>query len=148
MYWHDERTGARLRCHPDWMTTGGRPIQVDVKTTKSAAPRDFEKSCADYGYHQQQALYVDGLAAHGIETDFLFFAIESTYPYLCSVVELTRKPFRWDGPSTARRSTFRRSARSATTGLASHRSFTESVFPPWAYTAAEATINRLEGTLA
>ena len=88
VYWHDEHTGVRLRCRPDWMTPGDRPIQVDVKTTKSAAPRDFAKSCGDYGYHQQQAFYVDGLAAHGVDTQFLFFAIEKTPPFLCSVIEL------------------------------------------------------------
>lgn len=85
VYWHDEQTGARLRCRPDWMTG---PLQVDVKTTKSAAPRDFVKSVADYGYHQQQALYQDGLAAHGRDTEFLFFAVEKTRPFLCSVIEL------------------------------------------------------------
>lgn len=148
VYWHDDRTGARLRCRPDWMTAGGRPIQVDVKTTKSAAPRDFEKSCADYGYHQQQALYVDGLAAHGIETDFLFFAVESTYPYLCSVVEL---------PSEA--VSIGRSLNRAAIDLYAqcmerddwpgitpiiHRIS----LPPRAVQSAEATINRLEGTPA
>ncbi|QFG13487.1 exonuclease VIII [Gordonia phage Powerball] len=85
-YWHDEQTGMRLRCRPDWMTG---PLMVDVKTTKSAAPRDFAKSCADYGYHQQEAFYRDGLSALGLDdVQFLFFAIEKTRPFLCSVIEL------------------------------------------------------------
>ncbi|WP_207842584.1 PD-(D/E)XK nuclease-like domain-containing protein [Williamsia soli] len=86
IYWHDDATGVRLRARPDWTTAG--PLVVDVKTTRSAAPRDFAKSCAEYGYHQQEAWYLDGLAAHGIEAQFVFFAIEVTKPYLCSVTEL------------------------------------------------------------
>ena len=148
VYWHDDRTGARLRCRPDWTTGSDWVLQVDVKTTKSAAPRDFEKSCADYGYHQQQPFYVDGLAAHGIDSEFLFFAIEKTYPYLCSVVELPPE-------AVALGRSLNRNAidlyaqcmeRDEWPGYAPiiHRID----LPPWAYTAAEATIRRTERTLA
>lgn len=148
VYWHDDRTGARLRCRPDWMTVGGRPIQVDVKTTKSAAPRDFERSCADYGYHQQQAFYEDGLAARGIDTGFLFFAIEKTYPYLCSVVELPQEAV------TLGRALNRNAIdlyaqcmeRDEWPGIAPI--IHHITLPPWAVQSAEATIHRTERLLA
>ena len=147
-YWHDEQTGVRLRCRPDWITGGDRPFQVDVKTTKSAAPQDFAKSIADYGYHQQQAFYVDGLAARGVQTEFLFFAVEVTYPYLCSVIELPH-----DAVALGR--SLNRAAIDLYADCTKHDhwpGYPEVIhrvaLPDWVYRTAESTLRRLEGTTA
>jgi len=90
-YWQDEPTDVRLRFRPDWMTTSlsGRVVCVDYKTTINANPSDFAASVAKFGYHQQQAWYQFGLAAHSIDdAGFLFLAQEKQPPYPVSVIEL------------------------------------------------------------
>jgi hypothetical protein len=142
VYWHDPETGVRLRCRPDWMHTS--PMVVDVKTTKSAAPTDFVRSVADYGYHCQQAFYVDGLAAHGIDAQFLFFAIEKTRPFLCSVIELPDEAVQLG--RRLNRAAVDLYARCCETGEwpgyppIIHRL----ELPPWTYTSAETTLSQLE----
>ncbi|QHB37274.1 Cas4 family exonuclease [Gordonia phage Gudmit] len=84
IYAHDPKTGVRLRCRPDWHTGS---TFVDLKTTNDAAK--FEKSIAEYGYHQQAAFYLDVAALAGIPVDsFFFVAVEKEKPYLTTVVEL------------------------------------------------------------
>lgn len=90
-WWHDPATGVRLRFRPDFLPDGpGRPIIVDVKTSQSANPRRFAKSCADFGYHQQGAFYIDGLAAcTGVEdAAFAFIVVQKDEPWLVSVCQL------------------------------------------------------------
>lgn len=87
-YWTDS-TGITLRFRPDWLTQrDGKTVCVDLKTTSSADPSAFTKSVVNYGYHLQAAWYIAGLAACGIEADFLFVAVEKTAPYPVSVIEL------------------------------------------------------------
>jgi hypothetical protein len=92
-YWHDEATAARLRLRTDWLHPGrNRIIGVDVKTTAGTGnPAKFAKSCADFGYHQQAAWYLDGLAATGVSPDaaFLFIVVPKDPPHLVTVCELT-----------------------------------------------------------
>ncbi|MDL9938711.1 PD-(D/E)XK nuclease-like domain-containing protein [Gordonia sp. ABSL1-1] len=146
VYWHDDQTGVRLRCRPDWMTAG--PLVVDVKTTKSAAPREFSKSVVDYGYHCQEAFYRDGLAAHGIDAQFLFFAIEKGYPYLCSVIELPAEAVA--AGRALNRAAIDLYARCRETDIwpgyppIIHRAD----LPDWAYRSAESTVTRIESELA
>ncbi|QOC56064.1 Cas4 family exonuclease [Gordonia phage Clown] len=86
MYAHDPKTGVRLRCRPDWHTRS--TTFVDLKTTKDAAK--FDKSIAEYGYHQQEAFYRDVAELCGIRIDqFFFVAVEVDAPYLTTVVELS-----------------------------------------------------------
>ena len=65
---------------------------VDYKTTRSAAPADFAKSAADYGYHQQEPWYCDGFADVAADSNaaFLFVIQEKHAPYLVNVIELDR----------------------------------------------------------
>lgn len=91
IYWRDEATGVRLRCRPDWLPDrSGRMICVDYKTAVSANPAAFMKAALDYGYHQQAAWYLDGLAAAGVADDaaFLFIVQQKAEPYLVSLVQL------------------------------------------------------------
>ena len=55
---------------------------VDVKTTTSADPRNFQKAIFDYGYHIQMAFYayVSGLAGYEVDT-LAIFAVEKTQPH-------------------------------------------------------------------
>lgn len=90
IYWHDDATGVRLRCRPDWITDGlGRTICIDYKTSTSANPRQFQRAVQDYGYHQQQAFYEDGLAEIGLtDVGFLFIVQAKTAPFTVSVCQI------------------------------------------------------------
>lgn len=89
VFW-DHETGTELKCRPDkWNPDHAQGnLIVDLKTTVSADPEKFAKSVAEYGYHQQEAHYVDGLRAHGYTPKFVFVLVEKTAPYLVNVVEL------------------------------------------------------------
>lgn len=89
-YWHDDETKVRLRFRADWITDGlPRTICVDYKSAISANPRHFERSVFDYGYHQQQAWYEDGLAEMGItDVGFLFIVQQKTQPFSVSVCQI------------------------------------------------------------
>jgi hypothetical protein len=84
VFW--EEGALNLKCRPDaWQPS----VLVDLKTTRSADPNDFDKITAEYGYHQSAAHYIDGVQkATGEELPFRFVLVEKTAPYLVSVVEL------------------------------------------------------------
>jgi hypothetical protein len=92
MYWRDDETGVTLRMRPDWLPrqTRGRLIVTDYKTSVDSNPDAFGKSAANFGYHQQAAWYLEGLAALDISVDaaFVFVVQSKTAPYLVSAVEL------------------------------------------------------------
>lgn len=92
LFWTDEPTGTTLRARLDWLPTprDGRLIIPDYKTTTSALPAAFAKSCANYGYSQQAAWYLDAIRALNLaeESAFVFVAQEKTAPYLVTVIEL------------------------------------------------------------
>jgi hypothetical protein len=90
IYWHDDATGVRLRCRPDFLPEGlSRPICVDYKTATSANPAQFQRAVMDYGYHQQQAFYEDGLAEIGLtDVGFLFVVQSKSAPYTVSVCQI------------------------------------------------------------
>ncbi len=66
IYWRDEVTGELLRARPDWMRVGrgGRLVVLDAKTTSDASPDEFARSAGKFGYHCQQAWYLDGIVAN------------------------------------------------------------------------------------
>lgn len=88
----DTDTGIWLRSRFDWLpnTDGGRLILGDYKTTRSAEPSAISKAMANYGYHQQNAFYVDIAATLGLAESiaFVFVFQEKTPPYLVTVVQL------------------------------------------------------------
>lgn len=83
----DPDTGLWLRARADWQTPSG--ILVDFKTTRSAAPLDFERHGSDFGYHVQQGHYLNTweLATGKTPRGFVFVNAEKDPPYLVSVVE-------------------------------------------------------------
>lgn len=84
-------TGVRVRVRPDWLIV--RPevtVVVDLKTTTDASPEACSKAIKSYSYHQQGALYIDGVYAAFDPPDVrFFFAFQSKKaPYLVTVREL------------------------------------------------------------
>ena len=75
-----------FRSRPDWLLDDGSVI-VDLKTTEDASPRGFQRSVAQYAYHQQAAWYLHGLEqASGIcPAQFVFVAVEKKPPYAVGV---------------------------------------------------------------
>lgn len=62
---------------------------IDVKTTVSAANREFGRSVVSYGYAHQAAFYARVLGSLGlIVEDFIFIAIEKERPHCVAVYRL------------------------------------------------------------
>lgn len=79
--WVDRTTGLTCKGRLDWYSPRYK-MAMDLKTTEDASPRAFSRSIANYGYHRQNAMYVAGLLAHGIELDrFIFAASEKSLPF-------------------------------------------------------------------
>jgi hypothetical protein len=94
LFWTDPDTGVECRARTDLMLNpapGRRDVILDYKTARSADPATFGRTVAEYGFHQQQAWYLDAARANGLVGDdavFLFVVQEKTPPFLVSVIEL------------------------------------------------------------
>lgn len=91
LYWTDPATGIRCRVRPDWLKQlPGLTLAVDLKTTKDASPQAVQKAIRDYAYHQQDALYTDGIWAclQPEDVRFVFVFVSKTPPHLITVREL------------------------------------------------------------
>jgi exodeoxyribonuclease VIII len=83
--WTDPVTKLKCKGRPDAFIEEKNLI-IDLKTTISAHPSDFQKSIWNYRYHEQAAFYSMGLKAlYGTDKfdKFLFIAVENKAPY-CS----------------------------------------------------------------
>jgi len=69
---------------------GACPLGIlDLKTTTSACPSEFERSILNFGYHIQAAHYLEGAAACGIcADDFFVVAVESAAPFECAIYRI------------------------------------------------------------
>lgn len=82
----DEQTGVVRRGRCDWLTES---IITDFKTARSAEPNEFVRSAINYGYHMQQAWYLDLFTSLGHSAEaFAFIVQEQEPPHLVTVVEL------------------------------------------------------------
>lgn len=92
LFWRDHQTGIMRRARPDWVkTTGPITVCVDYKSCVNAAPKAVSKAIEDYGYHQQDPYYMDGLHALDLADEharFIFVFQQKTAPYLITVFEL------------------------------------------------------------
>lgn len=93
LFWVDHETGVPRRCRADWLPGPdywGRYIVTDYKTCVSASPAAITKTIANYGYYQQDAWYLDGVRALGLDDDpaFVFIFQEKTPPYLVNVADI------------------------------------------------------------
>lgn len=79
--------GTACKSRIDFIREGG--ILVDLKTTADAAPDAFARSCANFGYHRQCAMYRDIATAAGIpHDDFVFVCVETKPPYLVACYQI------------------------------------------------------------
>ena len=91
LVWHDLiARRARLDWLPD-VPESGRMIVADYKTAADASADGFARSAANYGYHQQDAWYLDGVKATTGCDDaaFVFIVQEKEAPFVVNVIELT-----------------------------------------------------------
>jgi len=88
LFWDDPVTGVRCKGRIDYLH--GAPVAVDLKTGRSADPRRFGPTAADYGYAEQAVHYLNGLTATRGDTDARFFQVlvETDPPHHVAVVEL------------------------------------------------------------
>lgn len=80
LFWTHEN-GVACKARPDFVREGH--ILVDIKSTIDASYESFRKDIANYSYHVQAALYLDGATAvFGTEfTKFIIIACEKTAPF-------------------------------------------------------------------
>lgn len=71
------------------ITLAGASIVVDIKTTQSAAPGEFARSAATFGYYHQAAWY-SRLVSQALAPvdDFIIIAVEKEPPHLCAVYRI------------------------------------------------------------
>jgi len=88
LIWDDPETGIRCRGRLDYLH--GAPVVVDLKTARSADPRKFGKTAAEYGYDTQAAHYRNGLELTRGDRNprFIHDSAETEPPHLVSTVEL------------------------------------------------------------
>jgi len=85
---NEPETGVLCKVRPDCWNA---PLNLiaDLKTCADASPRAFARSCANYRYHVQAALYLAIAQAAGLDAEsFCFVAVESTAPYAVMVYDL------------------------------------------------------------
>ncbi|MBN6054570.1 PD-(D/E)XK nuclease-like domain-containing protein, partial [Nonomuraea sp. RK-328] len=93
LIWQDPQTGIWRRARLDWMPNPGfgRMVIADYKTTRSANPAAIQRAVHAYGYHQQNAWYLDGILDLGLagpDAAFVFIFQEKIPPYLVTCVAL------------------------------------------------------------
>lgn len=81
IFWTDEVSGVKCKARPDFIREGH--IVVDIKSTLDANRFEFSKDIANFGYHIQAAMYLDGATAlFGHEFDqFVIIACEKNAPF-------------------------------------------------------------------
>lgn len=87
LQWEDPSTGVLCKGRLDALNAK-HGLVLDLKTAKDASPRGFARAAADLQYHGQAAFYLNGLAADGIEAEFLFLAVEKAPPFAVGVYHI------------------------------------------------------------
>lgn len=84
-YAEDPETGVLCRIRADLVTNGGWIL--DLKKCQDASPEGAAKSCANYGYHHQDAFYTDvwGWVTGEPPAGFAFIFVEEQYPHAVGV---------------------------------------------------------------
>lgn len=87
VFWKDKETGVECKARPDIINLE-QSVIADLKTTsKSAAPKIFQKTCLDFRYHCQAAMYLNG-TSQVVGRDFahfVFIVVESFHPFAVAV---------------------------------------------------------------
>ena len=83
--WKDEETGLICKVRPD-LHVEKRGMVVDAKSCQDASPDAFARDVAKHLYHQQDALYRDGMRCADLGVQhFVFLAVEKSWPFLVGV---------------------------------------------------------------
>lgn len=96
--WDDPETGVRVkgrwdRYLPELPGVRGGTI-MDLKTTRDASTKAFERSIVTYGYARQAALYLMGAKALGMDvSSYAILAAEKTPPYALAIYRITENTF-------------------------------------------------------
>jgi hypothetical protein len=89
--WDDVVSGVRCKARFDGLVpeiAGGAII--DIKTTRDASRRAFERSIFSLGYHRQGAFYLQGAAAHGLAVQhYVNIAVEKDGPCAVAVYRIS-----------------------------------------------------------
>jgi hypothetical protein len=96
LFWTDPEFNVRCKTRPDWLPSHVRYL-IDVKTSMSADPEDFQKAVVNYGYHQQAAWYLDGVEqvlGHKPER-FAFIVVSKKPPHLVTTCWLHEDAIAW-----------------------------------------------------
>lgn len=95
MVWVEDELGVKCKARLDrYGYLNEWPAVGDLKSARSAARREFEKSILNFGYDVQAAHYLSGLEAlHPVPAGdpfrrFVFIVVESEPPHLCALYEL------------------------------------------------------------
>ena len=82
----DSETGLAIKSRPDYILDDYSLI-LDLKTTRDASPRGFQRSVAEFRYFVQASHYLDVVeGATGRRPEaFLFVAVEKTRPFSTAV---------------------------------------------------------------
>lgn len=96
LFWRDIAHDIWRRARLDWLPTIGESTKeiviADLKTARTANPRDWLRSAVDLGYAMQAANYREGVASlTGLPITairFAFVIVEKTPPYVPVVIEL------------------------------------------------------------
>lgn len=84
----DEEFGIVRKCRPDYYLREAGVI-IDLKTSRSVDPHEFERAIYDYRYHRQGSWYIDALKMAGFPAEtFVIVAVEKTAPHLVRVFEI------------------------------------------------------------
>lgn len=86
-FWTD--AGVHCKARPDIIHPNG--MILDLKTTDSALPADFQRTISKFRYHVQAAWYLDGVSKATGQTfdQFCFIAIEKKPPFAIAVYVAT-----------------------------------------------------------
>lgn len=88
--WRDEPTGLLCKGRVDWLSHAVADVGVELKTTGSITPRDFEPRFARAQYDVQMAFYADGFrAVTGRSLGCKCVVVESAPPFDVGVYDLT-----------------------------------------------------------
>ena len=86
IFFTDTDSGAMCKIRPDAIDTTSidTPIIIELKTCENATPSVFGRQAINFGYHNQAALYVNGLMESGMSIKqplHIFIAVEKEPPY-------------------------------------------------------------------
>lgn len=84
--WEDKETGLPMIAKLDLV--GDEDIG-DLKSTINGHPDEFGKSCFNYGYHLQAAIYLEAMALRGKYPTYWMVAVEKVEPYAIGVYKVS-----------------------------------------------------------